>query len=204
MDTINPYRSFVASITPTEFEKYCLEVLKGYAEAENLKDFSIEHDVKIPSSDGTYQIDVYAKFTALGVEFKVIAECKRYSSLVPREKVVILADKVRSLGAHKGILISTSGFQSGAYEYAKAHGIALLQIVDKQIMHMQNAYWPDSNEQARKMAMMLEWIRRMPEYYTYEYSTMDFPDKMIYPPRSVIENIRERLAKDFQHSQESR
>ena len=204
MDTINPYRSFVASITPTEFEKYCLEVLKGYADAENLKDFSIEHNVKIPSSDGTYQIDVYAKFTALGVEFKVLAECKRYSSLVSREKVVILADKVRSLGAQKGILISTSGFQKGAYEYAKAHGIALLQIVDKRVLHMQNAYWSDPNEQARKMALMQEWIRRMPEYYAYEYSTMDSPDKMIYPSKSVVENIREQLVKDFQHSREGR
>lgn len=198
MDTINPYRNFVANITPTEFEKYCLEVLKGYAEAENLKDFSIEHDVKIQSSDGTYQIDVYAKFTALGVEFTVLAECKRYSSPVPREKVVILADKVRSLGAQKGILISTAGFQSGAYEYAKAHGIALLQILDKRVMHIQNAYRPDTNEQARKMALMQEWMRRMPEYYTYEYSGMDFPDRKIYPPRSVVEKIREQLAKDVE------
>lgn len=69
---------------------------------------------------------------------------------------------------------------------------------------MQNAYWPDPNEQARKMALMQEWIRRMPEYYAYEYSTMDFPDKMIYPPKSVVENIREQLAKDFHHFREGR
>ncbi len=31
MTTINPYREFVASITPIEFEEYCMEVLKGYS-----------------------------------------------------------------------------------------------------------------------------------------------------------------------------
>ena len=112
MGTINPYREFVANISPTEFEKLCLDILKGYAEVESLSDFSIQHDVHIPADDGTYQIDVYAQFIAMGVEFKVIAECKRYSSPVSREKVAVLADKIRSLGAHKGIMISTCGFQT--------------------------------------------------------------------------------------------
>ena len=83
MGAINPYREFVASISPTEFEELCLEILKGYAEAEHLSDFSIQHNVSIPADDGTYQIDVYARFIAMGVEFKVIAECKRYSSKEP-------------------------------------------------------------------------------------------------------------------------
>lgn len=39
MPTINPYRDFVSSISATEYEQYCTEILKQYAEAENLKDF---------------------------------------------------------------------------------------------------------------------------------------------------------------------
>ena len=31
-----PMQDYVCSITPTEFEKYCKEVLLGYAEDENL------------------------------------------------------------------------------------------------------------------------------------------------------------------------
>lgn len=93
-----------------------------------MKDFTIEHNKIIKGDDGDYQIDIFASFTAMGVKIKVLAECKRYSSPVTREKVVILADKVKQLGAHKGILISTSGFQSGALKYGDKHGIALLQI----------------------------------------------------------------------------
>ena len=177
MGTINPYREFVANISPTEFEKLCLDILKGYAEVESLSDFSIQHDVHIPADDGTYQIDVYAQFIAMGVEFKVIAECKRYSSPVSREKVAVLADKIRSLGAHKGIMISTCGFQSGAYEYAKKHGIALLQIIDKNVMHITNAFRPKTKDQEQKDYLMLDWYNRMPKYYVKEYATMDFPEK---------------------------
>ena len=39
-------------------------------------------------------------------------------------------DKIRATGAQKGILISTSGFQSGAIKYASEHGIALIQITE--------------------------------------------------------------------------
>lgn len=190
MREFNPYREFVASISPTEFEKLCLEILKGYAEAENLSDFSIQHNVSIPADDGTYQIDIYARFIAMGVEFKVIAECKRYSTPVSREKVAVLADKVKSLGAHKGIMISTCGFQSGAFEYAKKHGIALLQVIDGSALHILNAANPETEEQKRELYLMLDWYSRMPKYYAKEYTAMDFPLKTIYPTPKIMEEIQ--------------
>jgi len=197
MTTINPYRSIVSSISPTEYERYCTEILKNYAEEEKLKDFSIQHNVVLTSDDGTYQLDIYATFVALGVEFKVIAECKRYTNPVNREKVVVLADKVKSLGAHKGILISTSGFQSGAYEYAKKHGIALIQVLDKHIVHIQNACDPQTEEQKFARRMMMEEIRRMPDYYAFEYHSMDFPDRKIFPSQKQVHKIMEQLCAEF-------
>ena len=193
MGTRNPYREFVASISPTEFEELCLEILKSYAEAEHLSGFSIQHNVFIPADDGTYQIDVYARFIAMGVEFKVITECKRYSSPIFREKVAVLADKVKSLGAHKGIMISTCGFQSGAYEYAKKHGIALLQIIDKNVLHIMNAANPETEEQKREIYLMIDWHNRLPKYYAKEYATMDFPDRTIYPSPKMMETIRQEF-----------
>lgn len=123
----------VCSMTPTEFEEYCLKIMQGYAETEKLKSFTISHDVKLTASDGIYQIDVFATYIALGAEMKVICECKQYKNRINREKVVVLADKVRTLGAQKGILLSTAGFQSGAIQYAKEHGIALIQVFDTRV-----------------------------------------------------------------------
>jgi len=193
METINPYREFVSSISATEFEEYCLEVLKAYAESESLKDFSIIHNQKIQTDDGDYQIDIYAEFIALSVRFKVIVECKRYTRPVEREKIVVLADKMRSLGGHKGILISTSGFQSGVSEYAKKHGIALLQIFDKHVMHIQNSLHSEMNR------LHMEIIRQAPKYYTYQwnYNLYDFPDKQIYPSKSMVLDLRKKVLEHF-------
>ncbi|RCX19506.1 restriction endonuclease [Anaerobacterium chartisolvens] len=193
METINPYRKFVSSISANEFEEYCLEVLKAYAESESLKDFSMIHNQKIQTDDGDYQIDIYAEFIALSVRFKVIVECKRYTRPIEREKIVVLADKVRSLGGHKGILISTSGFQSGASEYAKKHGIALLQIFDKHVMHIQNSLHPEMDR------LHIELIRQSPKYYAYQwnYSLYDFPDKRIYPSKSMDLDLRKKVLEHF-------
>lgn len=49
---------------------------------------------------------------------------------VKREDVQVLHDKLRSTGAHKGVVVAASGFQSGALAYAKAHGIACVRLVD--------------------------------------------------------------------------
>ncbi|WP_052016435.1 MULTISPECIES: restriction endonuclease [unclassified Paenibacillus] len=195
---INPYRKFVASISATDFEKYCLEVLKAYAEAEDLKDFSILHNQKVQTNDGEYQIDIMAEFMALSVSFKVIIECKRYTRPVEREKIVVLADKVRSIGAHKGILISTSGFQSGAAEYAKQHGIALIQIFDKFVMHVQASSDPQVNP------ILAEFIERSPEFYAYQWNTnlIDFPDKKIYPSERMLLKIRKEIMKRIPKSSE--
>ncbi len=39
-------------------------------------------------------------------------------------------DKLRATGAQKGMLFSTSGFQTGAYKFAEEHGIALIRVIE--------------------------------------------------------------------------
>ena len=132
---INPYRELDASINPTDFELFCMDVLKAYAEKEHLQNFTIKHNQKIEADDGTYQIDVLAEYTALGSKNIVLIECKKYTRSIERDIVATLHTKLQSLGAQKGIIISTAGYQSGATQYANKHGIALWQIFDNYIKH---------------------------------------------------------------------
>ena len=185
-DDWNMLQDYVCSITPTEFEKYCKNILLGYAEEEKLPNFTITHDTKHRTHDGTYQIDLYATFTAMSVEFKVLCECKQYKNRVNREKVVILADKVKSLGAHKGILLSTSGFQYGAVQYAKEHGIALIQIFDKDLFHHSFA---SGNDETDENDPFLYGYNAMPPYRAVNYTAETEMSKLVYPTRSMIRNI---------------
>lgn len=132
-------------ITATEFERLVRDwILKQGGELTSLE---VTHDVKVEAYDSTYQIDVLAKFQAFaGAEFTVLIECKKYRSAVERELVQVLHDKVRSIGAHKGMLFATSGFQSGAIKYAKAHGIALVSIIDGAASYQTRSAFPTATK----------------------------------------------------------
>ena len=183
-----PMQDYVCSISPTEFEKHCREVLLGYAEDEHLQNFTITHDVKLKASDGTYQIDLYATFTALGAEIKVLCECKQYKSPVKRETVATLDAKLKSLGAHKGILLSTSGFQSGAKEYAAAHGIALFQVYDKECIAVSHDSGTDAIDENDPL---LYAERAWPQHCVICWTEKDKygNPKRIYPNGSIARKI---------------
>ena len=132
------------------------------------------------------------------MKFRVIAECKRYTYPIEREKIVILADKVQSLGAQKGIFISTSGFQSGAITYAKEHGITLLQIFDKTVMHIQNSCGKKDDLISK---MMKEFYFSMPEYYAYEWDGFDFPSNQVYPSAKYIKNKQIEIMEKYKDKQ---
>lgn len=123
-----PVRESYLELTPEEFEKYSLDVL--YEQTKGLENLKIEHNKILEVYDGNYQIDGYIEFTVMGIKYKTLVECKHYRSPITREKVQILYEKIQSIGAQKGILISTSNFQSGAIQYASVHGVALIQLTE--------------------------------------------------------------------------
>lgn len=192
--TINPFKEFVAELTSTEFEKYCLEIIQEYAEEEKLKNFHIEHNKKIQTYDGIYQIDIYAEFIVLNVQMRMLVECKKYAKPVGRDKVEILANRLQSAGAQKGILISTSGFQSGAAHYAKEHGIALWQIMDNNIKYIQNSFYSCIDEE---ISRQLKWRNYLPKFVVYEYDDYGYPMYEIFPTKSVVEKVGKKFLEDY-------
>ena len=181
-------QSHVCNMTSEEFELYCLEILRGYAEQEGLKDFSINHNVKIETNDGTYQIDILASFRAVGTQMTLVGECKRHKNAVKREIVAALADKVRSLGAQKGIILSTAGFQKGAVKYAKVHGIALVQIFDTRENWYYHSGGPDVVEDEEDPITYPE--KHLPVFCAKLIEDEAEFNKSIYPTRKMLDKVR--------------
>ena len=75
-----------------------------------------------------HEIDLSFSFTKIGINFLVLIECKCYAKNVGVDDIVEFAYKLRDIGAHKGIMVSTRGFQKGVFKVAKAEGIALVKI----------------------------------------------------------------------------
>jgi predicted helicase len=187
---INPYEEIISKISPLEFEQFCLMVIKKYAEQNNLNDFKITHNKKMRINDENYQIDLFAEFTAINVKFNIIIECKHQRRSIERAEIILLNDKINNSTAHKGILISTSGFQKGAIKRAEKNGIALLQIMDKEIRFVRASLPTELDEQ------YAEYVRQSSPYFVFQYCG-DFPNKQIYPTESMEAELRAKLKKNL-------
>lgn len=176
----------ICDLAPIEFEKYCYDFLNGYAQNEGLQDFKITHNKRIKASDGRYQIDVYAEFTAMGSRFKVLCECKKYKNRVNRDKVAILHRKLESIGAQKSILISTSDFQSGAVEYGKAHGISLIKAEDYHFEYLSHSSGQQQNDDNDPF---LYAETHMPPYVALDCTADTEEPLKIYPTREMIKEL---------------
>lgn len=126
----------IDDITPQEFEL----LVRSWAESvsSELRRLEVTHLKALSGQGGDFTFDVVATFSSIGgAEFVVLIECKKHKKPIKREMVQVLNDKIRSVGAHKGIVVATSPFQDGALRYAKANGIALAQVADGVLMYLQ-------------------------------------------------------------------
>jgi restriction system protein len=121
--------SIPAEITPSEFEDLVLAWLRKCGPDNEL--IEAEHLGTMDGAGGEYKIDVLVRLNVFGGAVVVIlVECKHQGRPVERDEAMVLEAKLRDVGAHKGMLFSTSGFQKGAIQYATAHGLAMIAVVN--------------------------------------------------------------------------
>jgi restriction system protein len=120
-------------ITSVQFELQVKRFLESTA--GKLKDFQTVHRESMDGQDGTYEIDITARFKIFGADFLVLVECKNHKNHIKREQVQMLHAKQLSLSAQKAMLFATTPFQDGAVEYANQHGIALVQLASGETLY---------------------------------------------------------------------
>ncbi|HVT61288.1 MAG TPA: restriction endonuclease [Thermoanaerobaculia bacterium] len=125
-------------ITPQAYEKQVLRwIRKSLGKPNN---FEAKHQGMVSGRGGDYKIDVLVTFSALGgALFIVLVECKRCKRPVERDEILTLYGKVDAVGAHKGIMFSTAGFQKGALEYARAKGLGTALFMDGRSIYQTKA-----------------------------------------------------------------
>lgn len=76
------------------------------------------------------QTDVKITHRARFSTFITLVECKRWKDPISRDRVDVLASSIEALGANKGAIFTTTGFEAGAIAYAKGKGIDLFLVRD--------------------------------------------------------------------------
>jgi len=108
-----------------EFETF---VQAMYAEDPNL---IVEHDVTEEGKSGARrQTDVKVTQRTKLHTYVTLVECKRWREKVDRQRVDVLGANIEDLGASKGVIFTTSGYEAGAEKYAKSKNIDLFVIRD--------------------------------------------------------------------------
>lgn len=93
--------------------------------------FTAEVDASLTEANGAvHAIDVAARRAVAGVDVLWIVECKYRGRRVSMGMVRELRSLVIDLGADRGLLMSESGFQSGAIRTARQKNITLTSLAD--------------------------------------------------------------------------
>ncbi len=117
------------NITPIEFERQVKSWLSK--SGKTLKSFSVNHREKLGGRSEDYELDVRATLEFFnGADIFILVECKRFKNPIKRDVIMLLNQKLQEIGAHKGMVFSTSGFESGALSFATEHKIATITVQD--------------------------------------------------------------------------
>jgi len=73
-----------------------------------------------------HDIDVSIDLEVGGLRILILVECKKYRRRVEISDLLEFAQRIDDIGASKGVVVSTIGFQKGALKVASAHRIALV------------------------------------------------------------------------------
>jgi len=87
-----------------------------------------ESDVRVKGVRTDHDIDVLVKSRHAGFEVTWIVECKLWNTAIKKLHVLALREIVSDTGADRGVLLSESGFQSGAAEAAGLTNVHLTTL----------------------------------------------------------------------------
>ncbi|GKY88124.1 restriction endonuclease [Sinisalibacter aestuarii] len=89
---------------------------------------SAETDVSIKGVRTSHDVDVVVRSKHVGFETLWLVECKLWKSPVSKLHILALREIVHDTGADRGIVLSESGFQSGAVEAANLTNVQVTSL----------------------------------------------------------------------------
>ena len=94
---------------------------------------AVQQGKTIATVRGAAAVDVYAEDSTGGRKHIILCECKRWGSAVPQTVVHAFRTVVADSGANVGYLISSGGFQSGAYKASEQSNVRLVTWLEFQM-----------------------------------------------------------------------
>ncbi len=111
----------------TEYEQMVAKLLSTRLRAASVAVFEAQHLASLKGRSGqSHEFDVLFQARLGDLRLLMVVECKCYKRRVGPDVIASFAYRMRDVGAHKGIVVTTTGFTSGACRVAESEGIGLL------------------------------------------------------------------------------
>lgn len=115
-------------LSPNDYERLVTKIMQSQLGGVDGASMKMFRNKKYLGKSGQYhEIDVAIEIAFGSMDILVLVECKRHNRPVGVEDVMTLKYRLSDIAAHKGIVVSTNGFQSGTLRIARAERIALVR-----------------------------------------------------------------------------
>lgn len=97
---------------------------------DDINTIEVQHDVTLTGRSTTHQIDVYWEFIVGGIKYITIVQAKDWSTnAVDQGELLKFKCVLDDLpNQPRGIFVTRTGYQQGAFNYARHHGILLYEL----------------------------------------------------------------------------
>lgn len=114
------------------FELINQEIFSILINQDSVRNIEVNHDVVLQGITATHQVDVYWEFEMGGITYKTVVQSKDWAKRIDQGELLKFRAVLDDLpGQPRGIVVTSYGYQSGAREYAKAHGILIFELTEK-------------------------------------------------------------------------
>ena len=118
--------SFLAS--SKGYELLVREIYQQMLDQDQAQNVVVQHDVQKQGRATSHQIDVYWELCLGGVTHKVAVQAKRWKNPIRKGDVLTFKGVLEDLPGTLGIMVTSSRYQKGAVEVAKAAGIMICDL----------------------------------------------------------------------------
>ena len=145
---------------------------------------NVRRDIILQGKSTKHQIDVYFDFMAGPALYQTLVQCKDWGAPVKQEQVLAFHDVLNDIpGQPRGIMVARSGFQEGAHNVARHHGIELYELREprdedwtglptRMVTHLNHLVGRDARRRTlRKIVADLR--RQYPAFKPYDFPNID-------------------------------
>lgn len=116
----------------TNYELISREIFEAILNRKDVDTIDVKHDVKLKGLKTSHQIDVFWKFKRGDIEYTTIVQAKDWSQLVSKGEILRFKAVLDDIpNQPRGVFVTSTGYQPGALEVAKASGIQVYTLKSK-------------------------------------------------------------------------